>query len=121
MHLLRYHSESVTGGIQVRCPNSVRHRFPGNSEILPFVPVQSDEDEQHGREAPHGGAAVAEEREGDADDRHESDGHADVYEQVHEYAARDAVSVYPGESLPASLCVVYDSPDEEYIKKYHYS
>ena len=94
-------------------------RFPGNSEILPFVPVQSDEDEQHGREAPHGGAAIAEEREGDADDRHESYGHADVYEQVHEYAAGGAVAVDAGEGLAAAFGVVDDPPHQEYIQEYH--
>ena len=89
--------------------------FPGNSEILPFVSVQGNEDEQHGCEAPHGGAAVAEEREWDADDWHQSDGHADVYEQVHEYAAGHAVAVDPCESLAAAFGIVDDSPHQEHI------
>ena len=39
---------------------------------------------------------------------------------MHEYTAGYAVAVYPGESLPASFSVIYDSPYKEYIKEYHY-
>ena len=56
-------------------------------EVLSLVSVQRNKDEQHRSESPHRGASVAHEWKWDTDHRHESDGHADVDEQVHEYAA----------------------------------
>ena len=42
--------------------------------------------------------------------RHEAYCHADVYEQVHEQATGYAISIYPGETLPASFGIMYDPP-----------
>ena len=84
-------------------------------EIFPFVAVQGYEDEDKDGEGPEGGASVADKRKGDADDRHQADGHAYVDEQVHEYAAGDTVTVDAGECLPATLRVLDDPPDEQYI------
>ena len=87
-------------------------------EILPLVAVEGDEDEEEGGEAPEGRTAVADERQRDAYDGHEADCHADVYEQVHEDAACDAVAVDAGECLPAPFGIPYYPADQEYIQEY---
>ena len=56
-------------------------------EVFTFVAVERDEDEQHDGEGPHRGTSVADEREWNTDHRHQTDGHTDVDEQVHEDAA----------------------------------
>ena len=49
--------------------------FENGLEIFPFVPVQGDEDEEHGGESPPGWAAITYQRKRDADNRHKADGH----------------------------------------------
>ena len=83
----------------------------------PFIAVEGDEDEQEDGECPEGGASVADERQGNADDRHDAESHAYVYEKVHEYAACRAVAVYPCECLPALFCPEDDSPYQEGIQQ----
>ena len=53
-------------------------------KILLLLPVEGDEDEEHHREGPERRAAVADERQRDADDGHEAYGHAYIDEQMHE-------------------------------------
>ena len=74
-----------------------RLMFARSSEILPFVSIQSDEDEDQDGEGPKGRTSVADKRQRDTDHRHQTDGHADVDEKVHENTARDAVAVYSRE------------------------
>jgi hypothetical protein len=86
------------------------------SEIFSFVAVEGDEDEEHYGEGPHGGSSIADERKRDADYRHQADGHSDVDEQMHEYAACDAIAIDSGEALSASFGIADYSPDEEHIE-----
>ena len=86
-------------------------------EVLLLVAIQCNEYEEHRREAPHRGATVAQEGEGDTDDGHEADGHADIDEKVHEDAAGDAVSVDAGEGLAAPFGVMDDPPHQEDIEQ----
>lgn len=92
---------------------------PLAAEIFPLVAVEGYEYEEHGRESPKGGASVAYERKRNADYWHQAYGHAYIYEQVHEYAACNAISVYSCKRLPAVFRASYDSPYHEYIKKYY--
>ena len=61
--------------------------------ISSSIVIQFDEAEQHHGEGPEGGAAVTDKRQRDSDDRKQSDGHADVDEEVDGEDARDAVAV----------------------------
>ena len=87
-------------------------------EILSFVTVKCDEDEEHDGEGPHRRTTVADERKRDTDDRHKADCHAYVDEKVHEYAAGHAVAIYAGEGLSASFGIMYDPPYQEYVQEY---
>ena len=58
-----------------------------------LIIIEFDEAEEHHREGPEGGASVADEGQWDADDGQQSDGHADVDEEVEDEDTRDAVSV----------------------------
>ena len=84
-------------------------------EVFTFVAVEGNEDEQHYGEGPHRGTSVADERQRDTDDRHETDGHTDVDEQVHEDAAGDAVSIYSCEALSTAFGLIDYPPDQEDI------
>ena len=61
--------------------------------------VDANEDEQQDGEAPQRGAAVAEEREGDADDRRQTEHHADVDEQVEQEDAYQRIAVDTPEAV----------------------
>ena len=78
---------------------------------------QGDEYEKQDGECPQGRPSVADERQGNPDDRHYSDGHAYVYEQMHEQAARHAVSVYARETFPTVFGIRDDSPYHECEKQ----
>ena len=83
------------------------------------MPIQCYEyEDQHG-ECPQRGASIAEQRQWDADHRHNADGHPDVDEQVHEYARGHTVAVYSGERLPAFLRVHDDSGNQEHVQRDH--
>ena len=72
---------------------------------LTSVPrFKGDENRQHDSEAQQRRASVTHERKGDADYRHDSDSHADVYEKMHEEAAGNAIAVNPGECVLAFFC-----------------
>ena len=88
-------------------------------KILLLLPVEGDEDEQHHRECPERRAAVADERQRDADDRHKADGHADVDEQMHEEAAGQTVAVDARKRFAAAFGVAGDADDEEDVEQYH--
>ena len=60
---------------------------------IALIVIQLDETKQHNRECPEGGAAVADEGQGDADDGQQAGGHADVDEKVEGDDARDAITV----------------------------
>lgn len=85
-------------------------------EIFLFLVVEGDEDGKHRGESPEGGASVAHEWQRDAYDRHQADGHAYIYEQVHEQAAGQAVAVDSGEILPAVLGIFQDLQNQHHIQ-----
>ncbi len=55
--------------------------------------VDAQEDEEEEGEAPEGGTAIAEKGQGDADDGHEAQDHADVDDDMEEEDGEDAVAV----------------------------
>ena len=96
--------------------------FSSYNRLIVFLllPVQGYEYEYQYREGPQGGASVAQERQRDPDHRHKSDRHPDIDEQVHEYARRDTIPIYPGKGFPALLGVNHDPPNHEHIKEYYH-
>ena len=90
-------------------------------EIFLLVSVKRNEDEEHGGESPEGGAAIADKRQRDADDRHQTDGHADIDEKMHEDATGHTIAINPGKGLTAPLGVSNDPPYREDIEQNHKS
>ena len=86
-------------------------------KILFLLAVEGDENEQQDGKGPEGRTAVAEEGQGDADDRHQADGHADVDEQVHEDAGGDAIAVDPREGFPAPFSIQDEAYDEKDVQE----
>ena len=84
-------------------------------EVLLLVSVQCNEYEQQRGESPERRSTIADQWQRDSDNRHQTYGHADVYEEMHEYAARYAISVYSGKSLSASFGILYYPADQEDI------
>ena len=66
--------------------------------------IDAQKDEEHEREAPEGGTAIAEERQRDADDGHKAHHHAHIDEHVEEEDAGDAVAVDAPEFGGLPLC-----------------
>lgn len=81
-------------------------------KILLLLPVQRDEDEEHHCECPERRAAVADERQRDAYDRHEAYGHAYIDKQMHEEAACQTVAVDARERFAAAFGVLGDSENQ---------
>ena len=88
-------------------------------EVFLLVAVKRDEDEEHGGESPEGGTSIADKWQRDADDRHQTDGHADVDEKMHEDAAGYTVAIDPGEGFPTPFSIGYYSPYQENIEQNH--
>ena len=61
--------------------------------------IQFDENKEHGGKAEQRGSTVADERQRDADDGHQADGHADVDDKVEEDDRGDAVAVVFDEGI----------------------
>ena len=84
-------------------------------EIFPVVAVEGNEDEQHDCERPHRRTSVTDERQRDTDHWHKADCHADIDEQVHEYTACHAISIYSSKAFSTPLGIAYYPPDQEDI------
>ncbi len=81
--------------------------------------IDAQKDEEHEREAPEGGTAIAEKRQRDADDGHKAHHHAHVNEDVEEEDAGDAVAVDAPEFGGLPLCQMDDPQDEGQEEKEH--
>ena len=79
--------------------------------------IKRDEDGKHQRKTEQGGAAVTQERERNADNRHYAYGHAYVYEKVHEKTAGYAVAVYAREGIRAFFRPGNDSANQQHVKR----
>ena len=88
-----------------------------NVKLFPPFQIEPDEDEEHGGEAPEGGAAVAEEGERDSYDRNKTYCHAYVYEKVHEETTGYAVAVYADKRVPLALRKQYDSYNHKAVEQ----
>ncbi len=65
--------------------------------------IQSDHNKQQNGKAPERRATVAEKRERNADNRHNSKYHTHIHHQMEEENTRHTIAVHPAESIPRSL------------------
>ena len=79
--------------------------------------IDTDEDKQQQGEAPQRGAAVADERQRDADDRNESDGHADVDDEVEEQHRCHPIAIHAHKGALVPLGQHDDAEDERKEKR----
>ena len=73
------------------------------SEIMVFIRLEGNENEEQYGECQQGRSAIAYERKRNPDDRHDAHCHSYIDEQMHEYAAGDAISIDSGVLVNASL------------------
>ena len=71
--------------------------------VVAAVGVDAQQDEQQDGEAPQRRAAIAEERQRDADDGAQADNHADVDGEVEDEVGGDAVGIHAGKGRVVAL------------------
>ena len=81
--------------------------------------IEGEEDEEQEGEAPERGAAVAEEGQRDADDRGQTEHHADVDEDMEEEDAEHTVTVDAAETVGLPLRQVDETQDERQEEQQH--
>ena len=74
--------------------------------------INSDKDKQQKRESPQRGTAITDERQRDANDWYQSDGHADVDDQMEEQHRGHSVAIHPHKGALVPLRQLYDADDQ---------
>ena len=102
--------------------NVVQQTLTTASFTLKVTPcVNAEEDEEENGEPPQRGAAVAEERQGDAYHGGKPEDHADVYEDMEEENAQDAIAIDLAELERLALGDMDKTKDEGKEEKEHAS